>query len=149
MSAKLNIKAASGGSVSLVVDDTLTTDEEFNVSEGGIENGSSTGGSYTKLPDGTLICYGFITNATSVGTFPNVFGTSAGSIDRAEVTILWPHQFVGSPNVTATPIMANTDTANNPVSIVLKSVDFEVGVFRVFMPAGYTRFNYIAIGRWK
>ncbi len=57
MSSKLKLKSNAGGSVSLVVDDILATDEEVEITSAfGIESGSNANGSWTKFPDGTLIC---------------------------------------------------------------------------------------------
>lgn len=58
MSSKLKLNSQSGGSVSLTVDDTLTTDEEVNLSElDTVESGSNANGNWVKFPDGTLMQY--------------------------------------------------------------------------------------------
>lgn len=77
MSSRLKLKSTAGGSLSLIVDDTLATDEEMNISNGGIENGTWTGvngasGYWTKFPDGTFMAHGKGTLRLGSGIYTHI-----------------------------------------------------------------------------
>ncbi len=127
MSSKVKLKATSGGSVSMVVDDSLLTDEEFNVSTGGIESGKEGEGLYVKFPDGTLICTGYLYSG-----------------DTTEEEIAFAVPFVGDiPSITITvksldkQMVPDWSDIDNLTHMLVKASDLGIEA------------NYIAIGRWK
>jgi hypothetical protein len=139
MSGKLKIKALGGGSLTLKVDDALATDEEMNISNGGIESGSNVNGSWIKYPDGTLICR-FIDPVIS-----NV-NIVAGSVFRsAPKTYTFPMAFVGVPNFSYSSGNASigwgSATTLNSTSVEIYSLGYT--------SAATQYMGYIAIGRWK
>lgn len=145
MSGKLNIKAASGGSVSLVVDDTLATDEEFNVSEGGIESGSNANGEYTKFPDGTLMQWGkVVINPTSnTGGENHIFPINF--IDSNVVANASPEQtWSGS----AAGIPVTNCYASSYDTLYLKLLSLANGGVLSYPADGMTM-QWQATGRWK
>lgn len=128
MSAELKLKALAGGSLSLQVDDTLTTDETFNVSDGGIESGIG----YVKFPDGTMMQWG---------------QGAAGSKSTGGSLTTFPIPFVGGAPFASAIGSGTSATAN--VTVSYYSVPTLTGVvFKTEHTASVTiRWN--AIGRWK
>lgn len=133
MSSKLKLNSTAGGSLSLVVDDTLLTDETFNVSVGGIESGSNTNGNYTKFPDGTLICR----------------SKTSGSL-TGESTWTFPYAFSTASDLSLTG-GAQTSSAFS-INIVFKLPSLSAVDFSAYNSADVRVANGIgmlAIGRWK
>ena len=88
----IKIYGNGGGSVELVADPALATDEEF-VMPWGIESGSNTDATWTKFPDGTLIVCGVINTSGDITTpWASLFeGASSFSKDfPTEVTFISP-----------------------------------------------------------
>ena len=133
MSSKLKLNSNAGGSLGLIIDDTLATDEEFNISNGGIESGSNANGSWTKFPDGTLICYG-----------------DTATLDGNIGVVTFPQAFILAPLVTVTASHSN-DAGYYP-QLRNDATTTTVSYYR-YRESGSTTdgflSNWIAIGRWK
>lgn len=97
------------------------------------------GTGYIKFPDGTLIQWGR-------GTFP---ASGAGGSGYAEIT--FPIAFVGTPNITATAVYANSvivfDVSAQPLSGG-KSANLYARTNTGNPVTGASAF-WTAIGRWK
>lgn len=146
MSAKLKLRSNAGGSVSLIVDDTLATDEEVEINAShGIEYGSNTNGYYTKFPDGTLIQWGVVTIADVPLT------VVSGSLFRNTSTAIridFPLSFIDNqysanyaPN-TFTSIMGITPYAKN--SSYMLGIGYSTISQTISIPL-----DWYAVGRWK
>ena len=108
-----------------------------------IESGSNANGSYTKYPDGTLICWMQDTATTSF----TITTTSAGQYFSNTSTLVFPSPFIGSPSVQNSSwcpsVLINTEVGNISAgscilrmqSAISQTVNINIG--------------YIAIGRWK
>ena len=140
MSSKLKLKATSGGSLSMLVDDTLTTDEEFNVSNSGILFGTG----YIKYPDGTLICYGSVAQQTT----DTQMGTSGIYRNSVLVTTTFAIAFTNAPTLS----LAGATTVNQYCWVGPLGVITTTGFGLTIMSTGSTGQlspHYHAIGRWK
>jgi len=108
-----------------------TANRVFKVGDNvGITFGSNTNGSFTRWPDGTMICYHNITTSTSgevSWTFPSAFDTAP----------------VVTGNPTTTDIVIYGLTVKSESTSVAE-INLLSGTSRVSKPV-----NLIAIGRWK
>ena len=151
MSSKLKLKGTAGGSMSFVIDDTLVTDETFEVpasgvyskdeidaSAHGITNGGSGDSFYTKFPDGTLICR---------GTLISLNGYRIA--DSSYRTITYAHAFIAIPSTTMTLSRGADDIYDLFVrgGAIRNLTQFNAahgGISGI-----NTEMSYVAIGRWK
>lgn len=103
----------------------------------GIESGTNASGdSYCKMPDGTLMCFGYFTE--------NVSGNS-----YVEHTITYPIGFISAASLTCSSIVWS-DPRNHPV--LIRGRFSSSGVVRVGnygSSATDVGVNWIALGRWK
>lgn len=98
-------------------------------------SGSNANGSYCKMPDGTLICYGDKSNLSS-----------GGQID-------FPVAFTEVPIINVTPVYNDVGTARCIMSVA----GFTKYIFKVYAytfsgaesTSNILRCHWIAIGRWK
>ena len=136
----LRIRGQAGGSVELQVPATLATDEVVDITTGGIENGiGSSGGDWTKFPDGTLIQ----TLTTSV--FACNIAHSGGFYRDTEKTI--STLFIDDPIISAVPMYDSNMCW--VVSAIISDVH-EVRIRMFSLINGATASAQItAIGRWK
>jgi len=138
MSSKLKLNNLAGGSLSLIVDDALLTDEEFNVSNGGITRGITSTGGWTKFPDGTMMEWG--TALTTTADSSNIFS--------------FANTFAVIPIV----VGGNTSGTTTFIQIKLAATttsSFTFGALTVLNAStahswnGSIVMNFHAIGRWK
>lgn len=105
-----------------------------------IDSGSNANGSYTKLPDGTMIC-------TGTKTYPSTAFTPIVNVYYAVLSaIVFPAEFLAAPIVTASIEMGNIGavqvgaiTTTQFSSIVLSAASTERAPI----------VRYIAIGGWR
>ena len=139
----LKIKSNSGGSVELQVDPTLTTDEVIEIDSTGnmgIESGSNANGSWTKLPDGTLIT----THTVDISVAQNSAFTD-------HVPLGYPYSFISTPIITISSVK-NYGNAIGHASIQSHNTsNYTARAIRVGTAntSGICRVNIQAIGRWK
>lgn len=108
-----------------------------------IEFGSNANGSFTKFPDGTLICYANITNPSKAMTSPFIGGF------RSDANVWsYPSSFISTPsisgitdNASAVSISLLSATSSSSASFVYSSFDSQAAADRFV--------SITAIGRWK
>lgn len=143
MSSKLKLKSNAGGSVSLIVDDALSSDEEFNVSDSGIESEVATFHYATKFPDGTMIIGG---TSTLQSITDNGSGTSYFS---AEHMFNFPMSFVGRPVVSFSTVDPGGGSYPWAKAGVYRSTTQASAYLQSTVLNATATLQYIAIGRWK
>ena len=105
-----------------------------------IDSGSNANGSYTKLPDGTLIC-------TGTKTYPSTTFAPTGSVYYAVLSaIVFPTEFLAAPIVTASIEMGNIGAVQVGA---ITTTQFASIVLSDASAARDPIVRYIAIGRWR
>ena len=139
----IKIYGNGGGSVELVADPTLATDEVVEISNGhGIESGAG----YTKFPDGTLMCYGVVTLAET-----------GGYTHIASAMSNYPVFFVGdfpSATMAITSMPTGEDARNNSLIVIADNLYKFDGIYVSSGSPDISsmwgrKVRYSAIGRWK
>lgn len=143
----IKLKSPAGGSVELIADPTLATDEQLIIDETGnygIENGGDIAtGWYTKFPDGTLIC-------TYLHGTPSVCSIdSGGSFFSPELTFAFAHAFVGIPMVTfVAQYPSGSSYPWGKAGTTLSSTQAS-GYLHGTSITAEGQMGFTAIGRWK
>jgi hypothetical protein len=140
MGAILKLKSLLGGSLNLKIDETAT-DDEFNITTGGIESGSNANGEYTKFPDGTLICTGKYSKTTVFSASGNIF-THADGVKQT-----FPIPFVGQLPKMSVEVYGST--AMWASARLTSLTDFEVVSMQGSSTNSTLEHSWMAIGRWK
>lgn len=151
MSSKLKLKSTAGGSLSLIVDDTLATDETMNISDGGIVTVTNANGTAIKYPDGTMIC---TLDYTATGITPTTVAVQGLTQYTHAYSWIFPHAFIDTTTVvSANPRLKNSGT---PVASMNTTYCTEPSVSSTTVAflslAGFNEVQnggFIAIGRWK
>lgn len=145
MSSKLKLKSTAGGSLSLIIDDALATDEEMNISDGGIVTVTNANGTAIKYPDGTMICHNkdlLPAEITTDTLYGSIYATAVGSNIKT-----FPVAFIDLPIVSCSPRLTS--------GRILGAVDFLTTTTSFdYMLSGSSSLGkaipyYMAIGRWK
>lgn len=112
--------------------------------EGIIESGSNDNGSWVKYDDGTMICYGSISNSLKRAT-----SLACGGYRTSGMTFSFPVQFTEIPQITVNDTTAlgysNSCRANPTVSTFLA---YWWGINSSSTESLY-KADYVAIGKWK
>lgn len=104
------------------------------------EYGSNANGSYTKLPDGTMIC-------TGKKTYPSTAFAPTGNVYYAGLSaIVFPAEFLAAPTVTASIEMGNIGAMQIGG---VTTTQFSSIVLSAESTARAPIVRYIAIGRWR
>jgi hypothetical protein len=118
--------------------DVITTEDgsvSHNVNTMGIESGSNENGNWTKLPDGTMICYG------EVAITPTPDEPTRG-------TVVFPQPFTVTPSITCTMRSSVPGETAVEVTFISSSMNgFDAVVYRTNDTT--TAVIWQAIGRWK
>lgn len=116
---------------------------------GGIVYGSNANGSYTKFPDGTLIC-------TSTRTRVDVDGAPSGGYYFKRINTPYPLAFTSAPEHTSylstdsfRPQDADSITSFNEASLETSPLTLAQNTFVSASSGKFIFFTLIAIGRWK
>lgn len=105
-----------------------------------IDSGSNANGSYTKLPDGTLICRG-------TKTYTNVAFLPIGNVFYADLGFMvFPITFVIAPEVVASIEFGNIGALG---SGYVSTTQFANTVMSASSSPRDVTIRYIAIGRWR
>ena len=124
----MKIYGNGGGSVELVADPTLATDEVVEISEShGIESGIG----WIKFPDGTLICDGYVYE------------------NSTDYEVEYSHHFATQPSVTLTAKLNVPNLGTHKMAVQYSNTFSDLTHIRVTAEVANTEANYIAIGRWK
>ncbi|WP_353474780.1 hypothetical protein PVT71_14520 [Salipiger sp. H15] len=105
-----------------------------------IERGSNANGSYTKLADGTMFCWGNISSLAFAAT------TVLGGIyqDAAQPAITFPATFTTAPS-----LQVNLRGSNNWATVsAVTSSTFTPVFFAASSTSGTQSFYWLAVGRW-
>ena len=144
MSSKLKLNSQAGGSVSLTVDDTLTTDEVVSAGNIPIDIGDG----YIKYSDGTFIQYG----SHTIGTISMI---ALGSMWKTDyITINFPEAFSSVPScIVSFESPAGADTSfigartTGATTSTVKALAFNAASDAPHDTAA--KISWQAIGRWK
>lgn len=145
MASAIKLNNVLGGSLTLKVDDTITTDDVVVINEGfGITSGSNANGSWIKYPDGTMICY---------HTSTTLLTTSAGSTysfySPTSAIFTFPVAFISTPNVTfSTAGVGGTLFPWVGAGDILNTTQCNAWLHST-KNDGTGYISYQAIGRWK
>lgn len=109
--------------------------------EGKINSLITNASNYTKFDDGTLICYGNVSNTSEIVAYYNTL-TRTNTL-----TAMFPIQFISAPKVTISPIGHQT------IGHYIESIATTGFNYRLFKANGSTEtgceIEYIAVGKWK
>ena len=110
-----------------------------------IEFGSNANGSFTKYPDGTLICYNLFT-ATGITNL-----AASGVYYGSDITWTYPSTFLATPIVSGTGARQSTDS--NSLWAGLRTTGATTTVLRAYSTTSSSGLGHnihaTAIGRWK
>lgn len=133
------------GTLKYITDKLFSNNKEVALVEynGGITSGSDSNGSWTKFPDGTMICTGDVDEQNADAQL----GTSSLYRNSTPKTTTFAMSFFNVPKVT---VSANTPVNSYGwIEAVTSSTDSFVS--GIISGAQYSDLSgsYIAIGRWK
>ncbi len=138
----LVMEGNGGGSVTLNIDASLATDETFDLSTMGIVGGSGTNGTYTKFPDGTLICVNMITLTDVAFTaHGNSYISAQQGVNFEEVDFVGGGVVVGSAGM-------YWDVRASEVADGARACTFRLGANSDTTEASII-VRFTATGRWK
>ena len=102
--------------------------------------GSDANGSWTKFPDGTMICRNYLTPTTALDT------AFLGGFRSGTLTWTYPKTFIAAPEVSITP--ANGSATSSTISSKTTSSCVFFGIAISTQVSAARAFSMIAVGRW-
>lgn len=123
--------------------------KEENMASGTIKNfANDSGTGYCKMPDGTLMCWGLLSDLSP----RNLTGTQSGTLYYHEYTanVTFPIAFVNTPSISVTTLTGRECSISWVVANTTAFSSFDtLSGQQTAESTRKLRVSWIAIGRWK